>query len=295
MARDYTKYQVKGLGENLNKRQLAFEIVKDYVDKNNPSYDELTSVFKDDVQGNKGFISKLANVKDPKRFNVKMPLKIKFGVEVVVSNQWGSKNIDALLNLAKHLNYTITVENKEVDKKPDEETSSHSSKSNDADLNSYTLIRAYTTENTNEDLQLNKCIVFENHGEFALCFSLSSDGDGVIDSWHFFDTKSNVYGQASSPWGFEEFTDEDEEWTDHESIEDLGYDSNEIALKLDKIRIDFVEKYLNEKSKDDLLNSAAVSSNVRNLFNEDTNSMADEIVVFESGDKSLLPELWTYL
>ena len=160
MARDYTKYQVKGLGENLNKRQLAFEIVKDYVDKNNPSYDELTSVFKDDVQGNKGFISKLANVKDPKRFNVKMPLKIKFGVEVVVSNQWGSKNIDALLNLAKHLNYTITVENKEVDKKPEEETSSHSSKSNDADLNSYTLIRAYTTENTNEDLQLNKCIVF---------------------------------------------------------------------------------------------------------------------------------------
>ena len=28
MARDYTKYTVKDLGENLNKRQLVFEIVK---------------------------------------------------------------------------------------------------------------------------------------------------------------------------------------------------------------------------------------------------------------------------
>ena len=34
MARDYTKYTVKGLGENLNKRQLVFEI-KDYVEKKN--------------------------------------------------------------------------------------------------------------------------------------------------------------------------------------------------------------------------------------------------------------------
>jgi hypothetical protein len=30
MARDYTKYTVKGKGENLIKRQLVFEIVKDW-------------------------------------------------------------------------------------------------------------------------------------------------------------------------------------------------------------------------------------------------------------------------
>ena len=29
MARDYTKYNVEGLGENLNKRKLVFTIVKD--------------------------------------------------------------------------------------------------------------------------------------------------------------------------------------------------------------------------------------------------------------------------
>ena len=108
MARDYTKYTVKGLGENLNKRQLVFQIVKNYVEKNKPSFDELTAVFKDEIQGSKGFIRKAAKVEDPKRFNTKMPLKIKYGVEVVVSNQWGSKNIDAFLSLAKKLKYKIT-------------------------------------------------------------------------------------------------------------------------------------------------------------------------------------------
>ena len=49
MARDYTKYTVKGLGENFNKRQLVFQIVKDYVEKKKPSFDKLSSVFKDEV------------------------------------------------------------------------------------------------------------------------------------------------------------------------------------------------------------------------------------------------------
>ena len=31
MARDFTKYKVEGLGENLNKRKLVFTVVKDWV------------------------------------------------------------------------------------------------------------------------------------------------------------------------------------------------------------------------------------------------------------------------
>ena len=107
MARDYTKYTVKSLGENLNKRQLVFQIVKDYVEKNKPSFDELTAVFKDEIQGSKGFIRKAAKVEDPKRFNTKMPLKIKFGVEVVVSNQWGSDNTQRFIDYASNLGYSI--------------------------------------------------------------------------------------------------------------------------------------------------------------------------------------------
>tara|TARA_Y100000385_G_scaffold66332_1_gene65960 strand:+ start:134 stop:301 length:168 start_codon:yes stop_codon:yes gene_type:complete len=45
MARDYTKYTVKGIGENLNKRQLVFAIVKDWAAKNNPSFEEIQAAF----------------------------------------------------------------------------------------------------------------------------------------------------------------------------------------------------------------------------------------------------------
>ena len=114
MARDYTKYNVSGLGENLNKRQLVFEIVKDYVQKNKPSFDELTAVFKDEIQGSKGFILKESEVNDAKRFNMQEPLSIKSGTKVVVSNQWGSKNIDAFLSLANDLGYNIEKVTKNV-------------------------------------------------------------------------------------------------------------------------------------------------------------------------------------
>jgi hypothetical protein len=55
MARDYTKYTVEGLGENLNKRHLVFAIVKDWASKNNPSLEEIQAAFPDEVQGSKGF------------------------------------------------------------------------------------------------------------------------------------------------------------------------------------------------------------------------------------------------
>ena len=114
MSRDYTKYNVSGLGENLNKRQLVFGIVKDYVEKNKPSFDELTAVFKDEIQGSKGFILKESEVNDAKRFNMHEPLSIKSGTKVVVSNQWGSNNIDAFLSLANDLGYNIEKVTKNV-------------------------------------------------------------------------------------------------------------------------------------------------------------------------------------
>ena len=112
MARDYTKYNVGGLGENLNKRKLVFTIVKNYVEKNNPSFEELQNAFPDEVQGSKGFIRKEANVKAPRHFNMREPLKIKNGAHVVVSNQWG-KNIDEFIASAEKLGYSINVNSNE--------------------------------------------------------------------------------------------------------------------------------------------------------------------------------------
>ena len=79
MARDYSKYSVEGLGENLNKRQLVYTIVKDYSEKNNPTLENLLATFPDSLQGSQGVVRKESDVHDPKRFNIKAPLKIKKG------------------------------------------------------------------------------------------------------------------------------------------------------------------------------------------------------------------------
>ena len=87
MARDYSKYKIEGLGENLNKRQLVYEVLKDFIEKNNPTLEMLLTTFPDELQGSKGVVRKESDVDDPKRFNMKAPLKIKNGMHVVISNQ----------------------------------------------------------------------------------------------------------------------------------------------------------------------------------------------------------------
>jgi len=114
MARDYTKYNVEGLGENLNKRQLVFSIIKDWINKNNPSLETLQTIFPDKLQGTKGVIRKESDVDDPKRFNMKEPLKIKNGMHVVVSNQWG-ENIPSFIEVAEKLGYDITANHRNDD------------------------------------------------------------------------------------------------------------------------------------------------------------------------------------
>ena len=106
MARDYSKYSVEGLGENLNKRQLVFTIVKDYIEKNNPTLENLLATFPDALQGSQGVVRKESEVEDPKRFNMKAPLKIKNGMHVVVSNQWGD-NLPGFIQHAEKLGYSI--------------------------------------------------------------------------------------------------------------------------------------------------------------------------------------------
>ena len=289
MARDYTKYNVNGIGENLNKRQLVFEIVKDYVEKNKPSFDEFTAIFKDEVQGSKGFIRKAAKVEDPKRFNIKMPLKIKFGVEVVVSNQWGSKNINAFLSLAKKLKYNISEDNEAEEESATEETNVSSSSDESNEVKSYVYIKVYD-DNTGNDLKLTQSTIVQTNGEYTLSFDLDNDGDGVIDQYRFYDIKTKVYGSNGSPWDFEEFTDEEGEWIEkYESFEDFGYESDEISETLYNMRLEFVKKYLNEASQENMLYEAAVPFKKRNMFKEDVNA---EIFVFEEGDKSIIPEGW---
>ena len=111
---NYTKYNVVGLGDNLNKRQLVFTIVKDWVEKNKPSLEELQNAFPDEIHGGNpekfGLIRKETDVKNHRYFNMREPLKVKHGVHVVVMNQWGD-NIEDFIKCATEKNYKIEKTN----------------------------------------------------------------------------------------------------------------------------------------------------------------------------------------
>jgi hypothetical protein len=294
MARDFTKYTVEGLGENLNKRQLVFTIVKDWVEKNNPSFEELQKAFPDDVQGSKGFIRKESEVKDPKRFNMREPISIKNGMHIVVSNQWGD-NVTDFIKCTENLGYVISKsEGDKIEKSTENSYIKITVNKYDNKTLSYVYIKTFNNENSGEDYKICNSIVAQTNGKYTLSFHLDNDGDGVIDMYKFCDIKTNVRGSNGSPWDFEEFTDEEGEWIEkYESFEDFGYDSSEIAETLESMRSEFIEKYLNEASQENWLDNAAVPFNKKDILKEEIKHDGVDYftgnLVFELGDINIIP------
>ncbi len=223
MGRDYTKYNLEGLGENLNKRQLVFTIVKDWATKNKPSLEEIQTAFPDEVQGGKGFIAKESEVKDAKRFNMKEPLSIKNGLHVVVSNQWGSKNIDGLLSLANGLGYTIL----KVNKKENTEKPTGSSASASFDITQLSMRDFKKLITTTED-------------KAALEASLLKQAEFNIDFWSYLLMYDYIVNEGAMELSGKLMDDAADafliEWYEiHEEQEPLA------QFVLDKLELDFEE------------------------------------------------------
>ena len=161
-------------------------------------------------------------------------------------------------------------------------------------MKSYTYIKTFNNENSEEDYKICNSIVAQTNGKYTLSFNLDNDGDGVIDTYCFCDIKTNVRGSNGSPWDFEEFTDDEGQWIEkYESFEDFGYDSNEIAETLESMRSEFIEKYLNEASQENWLDNAAVPFEKRDMFKEEINVkiiIDNGCLIFKEGDESILPE-----
>lgn len=100
MARDYTKYDFYHyedlIASNLSKRALVFEVVKYFSNYMEYGISDIKEFFPDEIQGSKGFIRSVEEVKDPKRFSSEK-LVSNDGVEFVVSNQWGGNNFESFL------------------------------------------------------------------------------------------------------------------------------------------------------------------------------------------------------
>lgn len=108
MAKNYTKYTVEGVKENLGKSKLALTVIEDYVNKNKVDFTILNAAFPDKCQGGiHGVFRKIEEVKDFKRYYMNKPISLIDGTNVVVSNQWGIDNIPGLIDRANGLGYTI--------------------------------------------------------------------------------------------------------------------------------------------------------------------------------------------
>jgi hypothetical protein len=112
MAKDYTKYAIEGVAENLGKSKLALAIIENYVSKNQVDFAILNAAFPDDCQGGiHGVFRKKIEVKDPKRYYMDKPIKLIDGTEIVVTNQWGIDNIPGLIERANILGYVVNKVN----------------------------------------------------------------------------------------------------------------------------------------------------------------------------------------
>ena len=275
------EYQINGIDGVFEEGKLALAVLQDYYSKNECTFNELKAIFPDEVQGDKDYIKQkiggntgvfdtLAEAKDREDYFALLdPITIK-DATIVVSTAWGERNLPLFIEKAEAVGYTISLV-------AIEEGSS--------DTKHYTYIKTFNNENSGEDYKICNSIVAQTNGKYTLSFHLDNDGDGVIDTYHFYDIKTKVKGVNGSAWDFEEFTDDEGEWLEkYESFEDFGYDSSEISETLYNMRLEFVKTYLNEKSQDDLLYSAAVPFDKRDILKEDINSGN---LVFEEGDKNI--------
>ena len=108
--RDKTKYMFEG--KVYAKNRLVLAIVKKFVEDNNPTRDQLFSVFDKSLQGSLGVVEVYENaikISDAsKRFFLKEDDVIKLkDARVVVCTQWGIFNIVKFIKQAQSLGYHI--------------------------------------------------------------------------------------------------------------------------------------------------------------------------------------------
>ena len=202
------------------------------------------------------------------------PITIK-DATIVVSTAWGERNLPLFIEKAEAVGYTISLVAIE---------------GGSSDTKQYTYIKTFNNENSDQGFPIVSSCVVQTNGKYTLIFNLSTDGDGVIDMYYFYDIKTKVGGSNGSPWDFMEFTDVNDEYTEHQSLEDFGYDSSKISETLYNMRLEFIKTYLNETS-DYVPNNAAIPSDKRDILIEDVSSGN---LVFEKGDEDIIPLDWSW-
>ena len=285
------EYQIKGIEDVYEEEKLALAVLQDYCSKNECTFNELKEIFPDEVQGDKDYIKQkigsntgvfdtLAEAKDREDYFALLdPITIK-DATIVVSTCWGERNLPLFIEKAEAVGYSISLVALEES----------------TDTKHYTYIKTITNENSDQGFPIVSSCVVQTNGKYTLIFNLSHDGDGVMDSYYFYDIKTKVGGSNGSPWDFMEFTDVNEEWVEaYESFEDFGLDSDKISETLYNMRLEFIKTYLNETS-DFVPSNAAIPSDKRDILKKEVKHDGVDYftgnLVFEEGDEDIIPLDW---
>jgi hypothetical protein len=287
------EYQINGIDDVYEEEKLALAVLQDYCSKNECTFNELKEIFPDEVQGDKDYIKQkiggntgvfdtLVEAKDREDyFALLAPITIKEAT-IVVSTSWGERNLPLFIEKAEAVGYTISL--------VATEESSLATKH-------YTYIKTINNENSDQGFPIASSCVVQTNGKYTLIFNLSYDGDGVMDQYYFYDIKTKVGGSNGSPWDFMEFTDVNDEYTEHQSLEDFGYDSSKISETLYNMRLEFIKTYLNETS-DFVPSNAAIPSDKRDILKKEVKHDGVDYftgnLVFEEGDEDIIPLDWAW-
>ncbi len=108
--RDKTKYMFEG--KIYPKNRLVLAIVKNYVEQNNPTYEQLNNVFDKSLQGSLKVVElydDALKISDAaKRYFMKeQDILSLHGQKVVVCTQWGIFNIVKFVKIAQSLGFNI--------------------------------------------------------------------------------------------------------------------------------------------------------------------------------------------
>lgn len=116
MAKDFTKYSIDGIAHGLGKARLVQKIIEDYSEKNNLNFDDLQTVWFDDLQGGKGVIKKLSDIdsQNERNYYTDSPITLSDGTKIAVCNQWGKDNLSNFILHAGLIGYVIKAESDEA-------------------------------------------------------------------------------------------------------------------------------------------------------------------------------------
>ena len=106
-GRDKTRFMFEN--KIYPKNRFVFAIIEKYINDNNPTLNELKTVFDKSIQGSLNVVETVQNAKEikdcEKRYFMASPFLLKDGNQVVVCTQWGIFNIVKFEKVATNLGF----------------------------------------------------------------------------------------------------------------------------------------------------------------------------------------------